>query len=190
MKHKSVKILIITGVLLIISAIALAGYNVMTDMKASIRAYDLLAQMDIKEMKTSDITDGTRQLQEVEIDDIWCIGTVEFPSWGTALPVAGSWDESTARIAPCRYSGSPYSNDMIIAGHNYRSHFGKLRSISIGDPVTFIDLNGNAYWYTVTEVEVVDGDDIEAMKSGDWDLTLFTCTIGGQSRVTVRCQRQ
>jgi sortase A len=25
------------------------------------------------------------------------------------------------------------------------------------------------------------------MESGDWDLTLFTCTTGGQSRITVRC---
>ena len=25
------------------------------------------------------------------------------------------------------------------------------------------------------------------MTSGDWDLTLFTCTYGGQERYTVRC---
>lgn len=25
------------------------------------------------------------------------------------------------------------------------------------------------------------------MKEGDWDLTLFTCTFGGQQRFTVRC---
>ena len=29
--------------------------------------------------------------------------------------------------------------------------------------------------------------DVEAMESGDWALTLFTCTIGGKTRVTVRC---
>lgn len=25
------------------------------------------------------------------------------------------------------------------------------------------------------------------MTGGDWDLTLFTCTIGGKKRITVRC---
>ncbi len=30
--------------------------------------------------------------------------------------------------------------------------------------------------------------DVEEMITGDWDLTLFTCTLGGQTRVTVRCQ--
>jgi sortase A len=30
---------------------------------------------------------------------------------------------------------------------------------------------------------------LKLLNSGDWDLTLFTCTIGGVSRVTVRCQK-
>ena len=39
------------------------------------------------------------------------------------------------------------------------------------------------------ETEVLAPTDIEGMESGDWDLTMFTCTIGGKSRVTVRCDR-
>jgi sortase A len=30
---------------------------------------------------------------------------------------------------------------------------------------------------------------VEEMESDEWDLTLFTCTIGGKSRVTIRCER-
>ena len=33
-------------------------------------------------------------------------------------------------------------------------------------------------------------DSIEQMKQGDWDLTLFTCTVGGRSRFAVRCCQQ
>ena len=29
--------------------------------------------------------------------------------------------------------------------------------------------------------------DVEGMLSGDWPLSLYTCTFGGQSRLTVRC---
>ena len=43
--------------------------------------------------------------------------------------------------------------------------------------------------YTVAELETLGKYDVEEMTSGDWDLTLFTCTYGGQSRVTVRCLR-
>ena len=52
----------------------------------------------------------------------------------------------------------------------------------------FTDVEGNEFQYTVAKTEVLDGTDIEGMKAGDWDLTLFTCTIGGRQRVTVRCQ--
>lgn len=31
--------------------------------------------------------------------------------------------------------------------------------------------------------------DMPTMEIGGWDLSLFTCTLGGQFRVTVRCER-
>jgi sortase A len=36
-------------------------------------------------------------------------------------------------------------------------------------------------------MEILSPFAVEEMTSGDWDMTLFTCTVGGQSRVTVRC---
>ena len=43
--------------------------------------------------------------------------------------------------------------------------------------------------FQMVEQETLEPTDEEAMTSGDWDLTLFTCTPGGQTRVTVRFQR-
>ena len=51
----------------------------------------------------------------------------------------------------------------------------------------FRDLDGNVWTYTVAGTEIIDGNDVERMEAGDWDLTLFTCTYGGQERFTVRC---
>ena len=48
---------------------------------------------------------------------------------------------------------------------------------------------GIVYEYETVQTETVDGRDVEAMELGsenNWDLTLFTCTLSGQSRVTVR----
>ena len=39
------------------------------------------------------------------------------------------------------------------------------------------------------EIERLRPTAVKEMTSGDWDLTLFTCTVGGQSRVTVRCEK-
>ena len=55
--------------------------------------------------------------------------------------------------------------------------------------VTFTDVDGNLFTYAVSQLEELPGTAIEQMDAGDWDLTLFTCTLGGRSRVTVRCTR-
>lgn len=41
--------------------------------------------------------------------------------------------------------------------------------------------------YEVAEIEILSPDAVEEMTEDDGDLTLFTCTLGGGSRVTVRC---
>jgi sortase A len=92
------------------------------------------------------------------------------------------------KIAPCRYEGSAYTNDLIISGHNYTSHFGKLQNLSAGDIVIFTDIEGNEFIYEVVELEILKPTSIEEMKSGEWALSLFTCTLSGQTRLTVRCE--
>ena len=78
---------------------------------------------------------------------------------------------------------------MVIAGHNYSGHFGTLKNLAPGDALSFTDIDGNVFSYTVVELETLPPYAVEEMTSGDWDLTLFTCTVGGQSRLAVRCKR-
>ena len=63
-----------------------------------------------------------------------------------------------------------------------------LRSLHVweGDIATFTDMDGNVFTYKMVERETLLPTSIDAMESGEWDLTLFTCTVGGQSRVTIR----
>lgn len=68
--------------------------------------------------------------------------------------------------------------------YNYYSHFGYLRDLS---PVVFTDVDSNAFRYEVFEIETLSSTSVAEMTGGDWDLTLFTCTIGGKKRIIVRC---
>ena len=97
------------------------------------------------------------------------------------------WDYAKLRVAPCRYGGSTVTEDLVIAAHNYTSHFGKLKELNIGEIVKFMDMNGKILQYEVAEVNVLEPTDIEEMINGEFSLSLFTCTYGGQSRLTVRC---
>ena len=71
------------------------------------------------------------------LGDVACIGILEIPALDLELPVISSWSYSSLRLAPCRYSGSAYKGDLVIAAHNYQSHFGGLRTLPEGSEVFF-----------------------------------------------------
>ena len=123
-----------------------------------------------------------------EIDGQTYIGMVEVPALELSLPVISEWTYPRLKKAPCRYVGSVYSKDMVICGHNYDRHFGRLKDLAVGDEVRFTDMDGNVFFYTVCGTEQLGKYAVEDMLAGEWDLTLFTCTKGGRMRVTVRCK--
>lgn len=133
--------------------------------------------------------DPARPMPTVEADGNLYIGTLEIPGLGLKLPVLSEWSDTLLKTAPCRYTGSAYLDSMVIAGHNYRRHFGGLRNLQTGDSVIFTDTEELCFSYSVTLVEQLPGDAVEEMTSGEWDLTLFTCTARGRERVAVRCER-
>ena len=122
------------------------------------------------------------------LGDVACIGILEIPVLNLELPVISSWSYSSLRLAPCRYSGSAYKGDLVIAAHNYQSHFGGLRTLPEGSEVFFTDAVGNRFSYYVAVTEALTPWSVDDMTSGEWPLTLFTCTLDSQNRVTVRCE--
>lgn len=129
------------------------------------------------------------EMTQSMIDGYYYIGYLSIPKLGLELPVMASWSYPQLRIAPCRYAGSVKSNDLVIMAHNYASHFGGLSGLSLGDAVTFTNMDGIRTAYEVAALDVLGPAAVEEMTAGEYDMTLFTCTYGGKSRVTVRCMR-
>jgi sortase A len=182
------------GALLIAAALALAVYNLYDERRAGEAADLVLEEMAEQTPDEEDVPDYTlvpgMDMPTTTIDGEEYIGTLSIPSLDIEVPVMSEWSVSRLKIAPCRYSGSAYTDDMIIAGHNYRTHFGRLNIIELNTEIVFTDVLGNEFVYTVTKTERLSPSEVERMQSGeDWDLTLFTCTFGGQKRYTVRCTR-
>lgn len=146
-----------------------------------------------KSNAASSETDGTEIPLEVpempvrDIDGTDYIGYLEIPSLELTLPIQSQWSYAGLRVAPGRFTGNVYSKDLVLCTHNYPQHFGRIGSLNIGDSVNFTDMDGNVHSYRVAALETMAPEDVDGMLSGDWDLTLFTCTLGGKSRVTVRC---
>ncbi len=128
-------------------------------------------------------------MTEVEINGNPYIGYLTIPGLDAPLPVMSDWSYPKLQISPCRFYGSTKSDDLVVMAHNYDKHFGKLRNLSPGDEITFTDMDNETIRYEVIATEILSPDALEDMISAAFDLTLFTCTYGGQSRVTVRCDR-
>ncbi|MGN1249521.1 MAG: sortase [Candidatus Spyradocola sp.] len=118
-----------------------------------------------------------------------CMGILAIPSLELELPVLEDWSYAQLKRAPCRQFGAPETDDLVIAAHNYASHFGHLRQLDPGDKVTFTELDGNVHTYLVAEVRVLEPTQVDAVLSSGHALTLYTCTKGGKSRVVVFCDR-
>lgn len=185
------------GLLLIAAALFLVSYNLYDELRAEQAARQAVNKLEAstnQEPLASDertvipdyVLSPNMEMPVETINGIDFIGVLRIPTLELELPVISEWNYPNLKTAPCRYSGSAYLNNLIICGHNYTSHFGRLKTLSEGDIATFTDIDGNVFIYKMVERETLNPTDIEGMESGNWDLTLFTCTVGGQSRVTIR----
>ncbi len=192
-KNKKGRFLMTAGLVLIVCSLGLAAYNIFSEYMAGRRSEEVLINMPIEPAEEDDIPFfelyPEMPMPEKEIDGRKYIGRLSIEKLGRELPILSEFSYDGLRVAPCRYKGSIYTNDMIIAGHNYRTHFGNFRSMAVGDRITFTDMDGNLFEYTVNAIESVDGNNIAGMEAGDWDLSIFTCNYRGDARVTLRCNK-
>ena len=204
--RKSIGILcIVLGVVCLLSAVGFVLYNRQEEHAAAVASDDLLENIQILIDNNSDSDAEKPQKQEpvatddtpvaiipematVTVDGYDCIGILKIPVLELELPILADWSYAKLKKAPCHYYGTYYEPDFVIAGHNYKTHFGKLSQLQEGDLVIFTDTTGAEYYYAVVLLETMPKEATLAMITSGFDLSLYTCTPGGANRVTVRCK--
>ena len=195
MRRKTGMICLILGVVCLVSAIVLLCYNTMESRHAMESSRDILTRMQsVQEQQPEATADpyenqAAREMTLKEIDGYEYIGYLSIPVLEQELPVMSEWDYDRLKIAPCRQYGSTKTDDLVIAAHNYASHFGRLSQLRAGDLLTFTDMDAAVVVYEVIAVDVLDPAAVEVVKNSDFDLVLYTCTYGGESRIAVFCNR-
>lgn len=142
----------------------------------------------IQELTPLPTTEETEILMdEIQVDGKGYIGYISFPTLELDLPVMSHWTVEKLYTSPCHYFGSVQEGNLVIMAHNYSRHFGRITELRSGDPVYFINAFGEPFFYQVEFQEILPSNCIPQLTSGEFDLTLFTCTYGGANRITVRC---
>jgi len=200
---------------MITAAFLLSGFNMLENRNAEVSVNHVMEQLRTGETtkqilnlpssenmeEVSSIQDATEleipdyilnpnmEMPEKIIDGYAYIGVLEIPACSLELPIISEWTYPALKVAPCRFDGSVYTDDMILAAHDYKAHFKNHRDPGNGQRVVFTDADGNTFTYEVTGKETISGADLAGLKDGEWDLAMFTCTFDGRSRVVVECSR-
>ena len=202
-------ILIVMGVILFVGALALVLYNIWDGNRAASASAAIVEKLE--EVMPDDVENPMEVIvpeglePEIDptmptemIDGYAYIGTLKIPSLGLNLPVMAECDYTRLKISPCVFSGSYKTNDLVICAHNYARHFSPVKWIDLGSDVYLTTVDGVMYSYKVSNIETVQPMAVDQMiknahndknVSNDWDMTLFTCNTGGQTRCAVRCIR-
>lgn len=186
-------VLIALGALCVAAALALLLHN---DAEARAAAAASDAVLPVLAEAVAERAEETPEAEEtpaeepvVELDGVRYIGYLSIPALALELPVRAEWSYPALQESPCRYAGTAAEGGLCIAAHNFRRHFGAIGALEAGDAVIFTDAAGETHTYAVAEVTTLRPTAVDEMRDSAWDLTLFTCTPGGASRIAVRCEK-
>jgi sortase A len=196
MKSKTGIILMLAGGAAIIFSLIIIAENIRLDSQGKKNSENVLNILESEISSYSEdennitYTDGNglKKSKTISVDNNYYSGIIDIPEIGIKLPVMSEWNYDNLNISPCLFYNDEKNNRKIIAGHNYSSHFGKLKQLKQGDYIIFTNAENKSVIYKVLQTEILGSTDTDKILGGDdWNLTLFTCSLSGYERVTVRC---
>jgi len=190
------KMLVILGCVLVLISGLLALYNIYLNERAAIESKKILEKIQSKDIEVvedefaeEEFVAVFEEMKIVNINGNDYIGTIKIPTLNLELPVMSDWDYNKMKIAPCKYYGNVLTNNLVICAHGYNNLFGRIKNLSTDDLLIFTDMNKKEYVYKVELIEILASTDVKEMIESEFDLTLYTCTMDGLNRVTVRLNR-
>lgn len=196
------RLLFLLGTVSLIACAALQLSNLHSSIHAEKQSQQLLSQAQTAVCRTAALdfspffppqTEQKAQAdsaaRQTAIDLCEFAGILSFPCLHLELPVFLECDSARLGKAPCRQSGSAATDDLVIAGHNFKRHFGMLDRLKFGDPVLFTDINGETFRYTVSSTVVLAPSQERLAYESGHSLLLYTCSYTGKKRICVFCDR-
>lgn len=138
------RICVILGSCLLLAALGLTLGNLWEQCQAEQNSAHLLAlaqqRLDGENPQPDDDPLNPDPLAGYAID-----GILSIPDLGLELPVLADYSEENLRLSICLYRQESDGSRKVIAGHNYRNHFGRLASLEEGALLTYTREDGHSH---------------------------------------------
>jgi len=184
-------VLIVLGLeLMLFSAVVLGYYDHQaadSAQNAQILLVDLNREVYQNRIENIAIEAPENQMPQLSLNGYSLIGILKAEKAGIDLPIIDSWSYEKLKTAPCRYSGSLKTKDLVLIGHNYDGHLKTLDVLKPGDVVNFIDVSGKEHLFEVAETKILAPEQVDKLNSDDHSLIIVTCTSTGKNRFAIYC---
>ncbi len=185
-KSKIGDIITAAGVLLILCAVVLLLWNIVSSKKAAHQNEDVVNKiLSLLPERRTGMPDGRADTKmpvlEIKGQDYICL--IEIPGSNVCLPVLSEKAESRPNASPYRYGGTVSDGSLVIGG--LPSDF--ISRMETDCTVIITDMNGGSYTYTVTAMEYADKIS-DTLSSGDDELVLFSANKWKAGYTIVRCR--
>lgn len=192
-------ILVVLGIGCLASSYQLQRSNSAEDQEAGIYSDEAVDEIDnyllnmtVKDDEYRELEEENEGIQEkfeiveLQVEEVSYMGTLEIPTLNLRLPIQTELTDDALKKTPCRLQGNMVSGNLIIGAHNYKTHFGYLNTLEVGDMAYITDLKGVVYTYQLEHLEILHQTDVEELIIGNPNLTLFTCNYDNRQRVVAR----
>lgn len=196
MKKYLDKILIITGIFLIIVAVFIKSnvekkqndlVNAYEDYISNIKnnkneAHDSLKFDSIKKEELQESNKKLKNLNNISVDMKNIIGILSIPKIDLNVTIAEGIENETLKYSVGHFEETAMPGEIgncSLVGHRsytYGEYFNRLGEVEIGDTL-IVKTDTDVYTYKVNEIKVVEPEEVSVLDQHDKrEITLVTCT--------------
>lgn len=126
-----------------------------------------------------------------KIGEYKVVGKIEIPKIEIEKYILEKTNEESLNKSVTKICGPNINRtgNFCIAGHNYKSTFGKISKLENGDIIKLTDTFNRTVSYKVYDIQKVSPNEVECLSqntNGEREVTLVTCTLGAVKRVVVK----
>lgn len=187
---KRPNLLFLLGFILILASLALLLFSRFYAGHAKSGAENLTNQIEsLLPPRTPGVpeeyTNPDMPVLQVEGQDF--VALVDFPAYGVTLPVGSVWKAQTIYSYPCRFSGSVYSDTLVIGGMDQPGQFDFFTRMDQGDKICVTDMIGREFSFIVDRIDRSGSAEADRLDTDAYALEIFVRDAYSMDYIILRC---